>query len=33
MAISLSDSDLDDDNDFAETHEINVTRSTSSSSC
>ncbi len=25
MAISISDSDLDDDNDFAETHEINVT--------
>ena len=25
MAISLSDSDLDDDNDFAETHEIDVT--------
>jgi biopolymer transport protein ExbD len=25
MAISLSDSDLDDDHDFAETHEINVT--------
>ncbi len=25
MAISISDSDLDDDNEFAETHEINVT--------
>ena len=25
MAISLSDVDLDDDHDFAETHEINVT--------
>src|SRR5712672_2739612 len=25
MAISLSDSDIDDDHDFAETHEINVT--------
>ena len=25
MAISLSDGDLDDDHDFAETHEINVT--------
>src|SRR5512140_1264504 len=25
MAISISDSDIDDDNDFAETHEINVT--------
>jgi biopolymer transport protein ExbD len=25
MAISLADNDLDDDNDFAETHEINVT--------
>ena len=25
MGISISDSDLDDDNDFAETHEINVT--------
>jgi biopolymer transport protein ExbD len=25
MAISLSDSDLDDDSDFAETHDINVT--------
>jgi biopolymer transport protein ExbD len=25
MAISISDSDLDDDHDFAETHEINVT--------
>ena len=25
MAVSLSDSDLDDDNDFAESHEINVT--------
>ena len=25
MAVSLSDTDLDDDNDFAETHEINVT--------
>ena len=25
MAISLSDGDLDDDDDFAETHEINVT--------
>ena len=25
MAISLSDNDLDDDHDFAETHEINVT--------
>src|SRR6202158_5210303 len=25
MASSLSDSDLDDDHDFAETHEINVT--------
>src|SRR5260370_22494524 len=25
MAISISDGDLDDDHDFAETHEINVT--------
>ena len=25
MAISIGDSDLDDDNDFAETHDINVT--------
>jgi len=25
MAISLSDTDLDDDSDFAETHDINVT--------
>ena len=25
MAVSLSDTDLDDDNDFAESHEINVT--------
>src|SRR5674476_755466 len=25
MAISLSDNDIDDDADFAETHEINVT--------
>jgi biopolymer transport protein ExbD len=25
MAVSLSDSDLDDDDDFAETHDINVT--------
>ena len=25
MAVSLSDTELDDDNDFAETHEINVT--------
>src|SRR6202035_5590882 len=25
MAISIMDTDLDDDNDFAETHEINVT--------
>ena len=25
MGVSVADSDLDDDNDFAETHEINVT--------
>ena len=25
MAVSLADNDLDDDNDFAESHEINVT--------
>jgi biopolymer transport protein ExbD len=25
MAVSLADTELDDDNDFAETHEINVT--------
>ena len=25
MAVSIADTDLDDDNDFAETHEINVT--------
>src|ERR1700759_72561 len=25
MAISISDNDLDDDNEFGETHEINVT--------
>src|ERR671911_1337317 len=25
MAVSISDNDLDDDNDFAESHEINVT--------
>ena len=25
MAVSLADTDLDDDHDFGETHEINVT--------
>ena len=25
MAVSIADTDLDDDSDFAETHEINVT--------